>query len=102
MGLAALKRYGFDGAGEDSCAKKRHRMSENTEQDDAAGARCRAVSAPATVGAYKRCGWSVRGDTGINLDDWLAQEVEESEEGAGKMASPVMYAIVHWGYLPKI
>jgi hypothetical protein len=54
VGLAALKRYGFDGVGEDSGAKKRH---ENTEQDDAAGVRCGAVSPPATVGVYKKCGW---------------------------------------------
>ena len=51
-------------------------MSENTEQDDAVGMRCGALSTPATVGVYTRSvGGSVRGDTGINLDDWLAKEV---------------------------
>jgi hypothetical protein len=50
VGIAALKRYGFDGVGEDSGAKKR-------QQDDAAGVRCGVVSTPATVGVYKKCGW---------------------------------------------
>ena len=40
VALVVLKRYGFDGGGKDSGAKKRHRMSENTERDDAAGVQC--------------------------------------------------------------
>ena len=55
MGLTALKRYGFDGVGEDSGAKKRYRMRENTKQDDA------AMSIPATVGVHKKCGLAGEG-----------------------------------------
>src|SRR5277367_766785 len=75
-------------------------MSENTEQDDAVGMRCGALSTPATVGVYTRSvGGSVRGDTGINLDDWLAKEVRRRAQG--KVASPVVYAIARWEYLSQ-
>jgi hypothetical protein len=71
-------------------------MGENTEQNDAVGVRCGAASTPVTVGVYTRSvGGNVRGDTGISLDDWLAKEVRRAQ------ASPVVYAIVHWGYLSQ-
>ena len=45
------------------------------QQADAAGVSCWALSTPAAVGLYKRCGWAVREETGIDLDDWLPKEV---------------------------
>ena len=51
-------------------------MSENTEQDDAAGV---------------RCGWECERRHRNNLDDWLAKEVRRRAQG--KVASPVMYSI---------
>jgi GNAT superfamily N-acetyltransferase len=58
------------------------------QQADAAGVSCWALSTPAAVGLYKRCGWAVREETGIDLDDWLLKEVG-GRVGGGGMCIPV-------------